>query len=685
MPATPVDRLSRLIRPRHIAVFGSTFAERVIAQCRKAGFDGEIWPVHPQRPSIGGLPVYRSVAELPAAPDASFIGVNRHATVEVVDALAQRGACGAVCYASGFAETDAEGEALQRRLIAAAGDMAVLGPNCYGFINYLDGALLWPDQHGGRPVERGVAVIAQSSNIAVNITMNRRALPLAYILCVGNQAAVGIAELVEALTVDPRVSAIGLHIEGLRETDRFARAVQQARAAGKPVIALAMGQSEAGRALALTHTASLAGGAKAMAAFLDRLGVARVSGLTTFLETLKLLHTLGPLDGRDVVSLSCSGGEAGLAADTALAAGVHFRPFSATDQERIRPTLNPLVTLSNPFDYHTFDWANPERLEATYSAVMDSRFDLAMLIMDFPREDRCVTTDWDVTLGAWVRSAERTGAPAAVVATLPELLPETVAWSLLESGVVPLMGLDEALAAADAAATVGRPMVPYHPWPVTALPGQQTEVIGEFAAKHRLALFGIPVPDGGLCTSLDELDRVLSTLRYPVVAKASGAALAHKSELGGVRLHLRDAAAVREAYRALRPLGEAVLVESMVDDGVAELILGLNRDPVIGLTLVVGFGGVLTEILQDSRVLVLPATPEAVREAICSLRGAALLTGYRGKPAADLDAVVEAAMGLQRFAEANRDALIEVDINPLIVRPQGKGAVAVDGLIRWRC
>lgn len=216
--------LMRLLRPR-----GAVWAENVIAQCAAMGFAGEVWPVHPRREAIGGRRCYRSLADLPAAPDAAFLGINRHATIETVAALAAMGAGGAVCFASGWREAGAG--ALQDALVAAAGAMPVLGPNCYGFINYLDGALLWPDQHGGRRVESGVAILSQSSNIAINLTMQARGLPLAYIACLGNAAQVGLADLGTALLGDPRVSALGLYIEGVGDAPAFAAMAERARRA----------------------------------------------------------------------------------------------------------------------------------------------------------------------------------------------------------------------------------------------------------------------------------------------------------------------------------------------------------------------------------------------------------------------------------------------------------------------
>ncbi|MEM9141034.1 MAG: CoA-binding protein, partial [Pseudomonadota bacterium] len=243
--------LSRLLRPKSIAVVGGGWGLAVVEQCQKMAFDGAVWPVHPTRDQIHGLPCYRSVDALPEAPDAVFVGVNRHATIETVRALAARGAGGAVCFASGFAEAEddrAAGADLQAALLAAAGDMPILGPNCYGLINYVDGALLWPDQHGGARVDGGVALLTQSSNMLINLTMQRRSLPVAYCLTAGNQAQTGLAEIGLAMLEDPRVSALGLHIEGVGDVRAFEAMAMRARALGKPIVAMKVGRSEQAQA-----------------------------------------------------------------------------------------------------------------------------------------------------------------------------------------------------------------------------------------------------------------------------------------------------------------------------------------------------------------------------------------------------------------------------------------------------
>ena len=302
--------LSRLLRPRAIAVVGGgTWCENVIEQCVKFGFSGNIWPVHPARADISGFAAYPSIESLPVPPDATFIGVNRNATVEVVHALAQADAGGAVCFASGFSEAaaeDADANTLQQTLVNAAGDMPILGPNCYGFVNALDNALLWPDQHGCATVDRGAAILTQSSNIAINLTMQQRALPIAYAITCGNMAQTSQAQIARALLDDDRITAIGLHVEGFGDVSDWEALARDAFAKGIPLVVLKAGVSEQARAATVSHTASLAGSDAGAQALLDRLGIARVTSPAILLETLKLLHCTGPLPGNRIASISCS-------------------------------------------------------------------------------------------------------------------------------------------------------------------------------------------------------------------------------------------------------------------------------------------------------------------------------------------------------------------------------------------
>jgi acyl-CoA synthetase (NDP forming) len=687
MPPRPEAgaRLARLLRPATIAVIGGHAAAEVVRQCDKIGFSGEVWPVHPRAAEIAGRRAYRTLAELPAPPDAAFVGVNRHASIDLMAELSAAGAGGAVAFASGFAEAGDVGRELQVRLVGAAAGMPFLGPNCYGFINYFDRALVWPDQHGGVPVQRGVAIITQSGNIGLNLTMQKRALPIGYLITLGNGASVSHAAAMHAVLDDLRVTAIGLHLEGLGDPYALAAAVARARAQGVPVIALKTGRSEAGAQIALSHTAALGSVDAVVDAFFRRIGIARVDTIPTLLEALKLLHVQGPLPGRAIASLSCSGGEAALIADAASTAGLRFAPLTPGALADISATLPELVSVANPLDYHTFGWRNRPALAATFGAMMRAGADLNLLILDFPRPDKCDTADWDIAAAAMADAAEATGRRAAILATLPEALPEANACAMTERGIVPLFGMVEALQAIAAAAEAGdfadAASTSMNPLP-SAPPPHAAATLSEWDGKRRLAAFGVAVPEGAVAGSFDAAGAAAQAIGFPVAMKAVGAAIAHKTESGAVKLYIHTEAAARAAAEQLLKLTGEVLVERMVSGTIAELIVGIARDAVLGPYLMLGSGGVLAELVGDTATMLLPAPRAEIAAALANLRVAGLLRGYRGAPPGDVEAAIDAILAIQDFAMAHLHTLLELDVNPLMVRGIGQGAVAADVLMR---
>ena len=682
----PSSGLARLLRPRRIAVIGGDAAARVAEQCDRMGFDGALWPVHPTRETVAGRRAFRSIDALPGTPDAAFVGVNRHATIDAVAALSRLGAGGAVCYASGFLEA-ADGGRLQRDLVDAAAGMPIIGPNCYGFINFLDGTPLWPDQHGGRrldPAERGVAIITQSSNIAISMTMQQRALPVAYMVTAGNQAQLDVSCLALALLDDTRVSAIGLHVAGFHSVAGFEALARRARERKVPVVVMKTGRSAQGRAAEISHTATIAGSDAGAQAFLRRLGFARAEGIPDLLETLKLLHVHGALDGARLGSMSCSGGEASVLADTAENTEAMFPDLAPDHAAAVSATVQPLVTVSNPFDYHTFSWGNEAALIETFTAFARGRFDATLLVLDFPRPDRCDDADWRTARDAFATAMGATGSKGIIVATLGENLPEARAAEMIERGIAPLAGVSEALAAIDCAAAIGaawRSPAPERILQPDCL-GDEPVVLDEAASKALLATFGVHVPAGGVARDEDAAVGIAESVGGAVVLKALG--IAHKTERRAVRLALREPREIRQATRALLCMGDAVLVERFEPDIVVELLVGLSRDPQLGLLLTIGSGGTLVELLADSVTLLLPVTEGEVRDALAMLRCAPLLEGHRGREAADVDAAVEAILAIARFAAEHRSQLEELDVNPLGVGPRGQGAVALDALIRTR-
>ncbi|SMX41545.1 acetate--CoA ligase family protein [Octadecabacter ascidiaceicola] len=662
---------SRLFRPKSVAVIGGgAWCRSVIEQLQKSNFDGDNWPIHPSREEICGLKAYQTVLDLPTPPDAVFIGINRDATIGAVERLSRLGAGGAVCFASGFGETD-DGQDANARLLKAAGDMPILGPNCYGMINALDGVSLWPDQHGCRPVERGVAILTQSSNIAINLTMQRRGLPIAYVITCGNQAQLSEAQIADALLDDPRVTAIGLHIEGFSDLPAWQALARKAHAKGIPLVALKVGKSIEAQNATISHTASLAGSDTGAKALLDHLGIARVDSLPTLLETLKILHISGRLSSGRIASISCSGGEASLIADMAHDTALSFPPLTNKQTKGLSTALGPKVALANPLDYHTYIWRDTEAMTRAFSAMIESHLAITFLIVDFPRADICDPSDWECVIQAALSTRRATGGTIAMVASLPELMPEDAAQRLMAGGVIPLNGLAEALAATEAALL----RTPHEQDLTVPTDTKAAETMPEADAKQALAGVGVTIPS--LRTgNINHLASFADENPGTYVLKSVG--IAHKSETGGVALSLTDGNAVRSA--GAKMTSETFILEEMITGAVAEILIGVVKDPAHGFIITLGAGGIFTELLQDSVSVMLPTSRSHLKQSLTHLKIAKILDGYRNQPAGNIDALLDACEAIQAYVLANLDTIEEVEVNPLIVTPTR--AVAVDALIR---
>ncbi|MDD0977679.1 acetate--CoA ligase family protein [Pseudomonas fontis] len=695
MSQTLRDNLKRLLAPRHLAFVGGRSMARALKRCADGGYPGPMWLVNPQHDSLDGIPCVRSVADLPEAPDAVFIATNRELTLSCVAELATRGAGGAICYASGFAESGAEGLALQQQLLKAAGPMALLGPNCYGLLDYLHSSALWPVAHGGKAVDKGVAVLTQSGNFAYNLSMSDRSLPVAYMASVGNQAQLGIAELMDVLLDEPRVTAIGLHLEGLKNVPGFARAAHKALEQGIPIIALKTGVSQIGAELALSHTSSLSGSDALYDSLFERLGVIRVSGPVSFVETLKAAACGNLPKGNSLIALACSGGDAGLIADYAERNHLSLPSLNPAQVSELAEVLPVYANLVNPLDFTTAIWGDGPALQRMLDSALCTEADAAMLVLDYPAEFTGERKECDLLLELYCAALQRHGKTGFVTSAFPELLPSFARERLHAAGVAALQGVEDGLAAwgriaayqarrADLLALGESALAPLSP-PALADEGQ---LLNEWTSKQALAGFGLPIPQGVLSTPQQAVADA-RRVGYPLVLKAVSAQLPHKTEAGAVALNLADEAALSRALDLMRARIDAyapgvpfdqVLLEPMASAPLAELIVGIKRENDFGLALVIGAGGVLVELLKDSQSLLLPTTDGAIRAALLRLRSAPLLLGFRGKPAADLDALVAAIRAVADYACENAGQLLELDVNPLMVGAHG--TTAVDALIR---
>ncbi len=685
----------RLIAPRSIALIGaSAWTDAVAAGNRAVGYPGVIWRVHPSRPSTAANTYYRSVADLPAAPDAAFIAVPNQEAPSVAAALAARGAGGFVCFTAGFSETGGpEGARLTRELVQGAGTLPFFGPNCYGFVNFFDRAAMMPDQIVGASPDRGVALICQSGTIALTLMFNDRSLPIGCLFTVGNQTRLAVEDLIESLCEDPRVTAFGLYLEGIKDAAAFARAAARARAAGKPIAVVKSGRTAAAARTAHSHTGALAGEDSVFEAFCRQAGIARCDTLGTLCETLKLLHAGGPLPGRKLLVMGASGGDMAMTADVARSLDLEFAEIPPAQASTLRDLLTDRVTVANPFDIHTYLWFDPPALGRVFTTALASGYDAVGFMLDCPPELKADTASFDAVIDVFIAAARGAPSRAALISSLPETISARIRTRCLEGGVVPLQGQREALEALALAGGIGRawhdgaaPQLQIPPRPASAAPpdrGESIHTLNEAEGKEALAAFGVPVPHGRVVDIAAVADAA-AALGFPVVVKALGSHLEHKSEVGGVVINVRGRDDAAAAAARLASLSDRCLVEEMTTDGIAEMLVGIIVDPQFGQVLVLGAGGVLTELLADSESLLPPWTRESVAAALNRLTAARLLRGYRGKPPGDVPALIEAVLGIARFAAANLSTLVEIDVNPVIVRPAGLGVVAVDTMIRLR-
>ena len=679
--------LKRFISPKSIAVFGSRGADFAIRETQKMGFTGDLWSVHPSRENLSGLTCFKSVAELPAVPDAAYVAVNADTAIDIVSELREIGAGGVVLYASGFGEVGEQGDDRTRRLIEAAGNMPVIGPNCYGLLNNLDNIALWPDLHGCSSVDKGVAIITQSGNIGLNMTMQSIGLEIAYMFTLGNQVVTDIADLIGAMLDDHRVTAIGLHIEGINNIEAFDTVARRALKQKVPIVTIKSGRTETSAKIALSHTSSLTGADRLFDVYFERLGIARVDTVPEFLETLKLLSTIGPLEHNGVASMSCSGGEAGMMADLIEGLDVYFPAIKDAHKARIKSTLNEYVEVSNPLDYHTFVWGNRQQTSACFEAMMQGNYAATMLLLDWPKTHEAEQEEWDITLLAFSDAMKATGSKGIILSSMADCMPKRIIDTCLEHNITPMIGLDVCLKALHHAYRSAEAFKRDSIEPIQ-VNGEAVDlvavekVLDEFKAKQSLADFGLPIPTGVKASNIEEVELAGKQLGYPLTAKVLSEDISHKSELNGVRLNIGDIQSLEKEAAELLQLAPSLLIETMVEDVVAELIIGVNSDPLFGNYLVIGCGGVLVELLNDSIPLLMPINKENVLRALSQLKVYPILEGYRGKNGADISAIVDAVMAVVEFVKNNNT--IELDINPLLVLNQGKGAVAVDALVKLR-
>lgn len=691
---TPEQKVNfkRLLNPRHIAFVGGQDALIALGEARRIGYQGEIWPVNPRRQLAEGITCYKSVDELPVAPDAVFLAVPVPQAIEIVQQLSAQGAGGVVCYTAGFGELGDQGKKTQETLIQAAGDIALVGPNCYGFINYLERVALWPFAHGGDSPGYGSAIITQSGMLSSDLTMNQRSLPLTHMISIGNQAMLAIEDVIEVLCEDERVRAIGLHIEGLKSTARFAQAAAKAATLGKPIVAFKTGSSTIGKALTSSHTGSLSGEDDLYDALFERTGVIRVYSPAQLLETLKFFSVAGAIKGNNMFGLTCSGGGATMLADYAEPLDLNFPAFTAEINEQLSGLLPAIATVTNPLDYTTPIWGQEELTRPVFSKAISAGVDAAILVQDYPAKGFDDFKDHYLADGnAFADAALEHNVPAAICSTLPENMDEETRAHFISRGIAPMQGINEALEAIAASVRwhkMRNRIIDRAPQELLFTPRtEKTKSSDEAEAKSVLQSFGVAVPYGMVCTATTAL-QAATEIGFPVALKMVHSDLTHKTEVGAVSLGLRSVQELRDAITlmrsnvsALQPdaLSNRFLVERLQPTPIAELIVSIRRDDQFGLAMTLGSGGILVELISDAKTILLPTDHAEIIRALKSLKAARLMAGFRGKPRIDLHHLAASILSMCEHMQQCKETVVEFEINPLFVYEHD--VCAVDALL----
>jgi len=680
--------LAALFAPRTVAVVGASAdatktGGRPVAYLQKHGFGGAIWPINPKASEIGGLPCYPSVAALPEAPDAALVLLGADRAHIAVRELAERGTKLAIVLASGFGEAGEAGLERQRLLREAAGDMRILGPNTIGAMDLhsrivlsASGALEGEDLPAG-----GISLASQSGGIlgALLSRAAARGIGFAKLASTGNETDIDLADLIEFYAQDAATRVITVYVEGIRSVEKFRDATQLARAAGKPVVVFKVGRSEFGARAAVSHTGAMAGEDRVYDALFRQCGVIRAETFGDLLDIPAMLVTGRQMAGKRVAILTSTGGAGSLVADSCGMGGLEVPLLDDATAARLTDLLKADEPMTgNPVDV-TLAGVKPEIMTASTEALLASdEVDGVVVIVG-----SSALAQPEIAVQAIKSGAAQSGKP--IIAYVSPHAPHIVRELNLQG--IPAYAAPETCMVAFKAAMPVKAAVADAPVAALAAPsGLRKGTLNEVEARELFAHYGLRGADQRLVQTAAEAEEVARSFGGKVVLKVVSKAIPHKSDVGGVKVGLvadtvgkalDDMAEHLAAQNLPRP--EGFLVQKMLTGGL-EFILGLRRDPQLGPLILLGAGGVMAEIMDDSAIRLLPVTEEDAREMVGELRLSRLLTGYRGGAAFDVEALVAAILAMARMGESLGERLSEAEINPLFVMPAGEGVAAADGL-----
>lgn len=695
---TTID-ISRLMRPRSIAIVGispepSSAGFLMLKTLEEYSYAGAIHLVSRNRSDINGRPCVKTIEDLPDGIDAAMLLIPRVAIEDAVKSCAKKKIGGIVIFAAGFGEAGGEWKEAQDRIAAIAEEagIALCGPNCLGIVDFINRIPLTFSQQLGAPlnVDAGVVVVAQSGGLAgvVRVGLRAKGIPVTCWVSTGNEAVLGLEDYAGYLLEQPTTQVVACFAEQIRKPQRFLDVAARARVLGKPIVLLHAGKSAAAQESAKSHTGAMVGNYAVMKTVLEHNAVLHVESLEELIDVSELMFRFRVPPTKGCAVVTDSGAVKGMTLDLCETLGLDLPPLSPALEKLIQAELPEFVGASNPVDLTAQAITHLDMYTKTIAPLLaDERYGSLVLTAIVSSASEYALAKGRASLKPLLAAAKPViyamlGDEAEVPAKLVEEcragnVPFFRSPDRAFHALARITAYGRALEAAKARKASPRVKPP-------ALPGSGT--LTEAASKAYLAALGLKVPPGRLATSLSEAREAAHALGFPLAAKLQSPAAAHKSDIGGVILHIADLNQLEAAWERLQHIGrerrialDGILIERMAKPGV-EMILGARRDPQWGPVLAVGIGGVLAEAIADIRILPVGLDTDEIAAEIAQLRGAKLLGPYRGAPAADVTALAKTVALLGAIMQAE-PRITEIDINPLSVLPQGDGVLALDALI----
>ncbi len=703
-------KLQTLFQPRAVALIGASTEQNKLSGrpfrfFREFGYAGNVYPVNPKYQEISGVPCFANLSDIPGEVDLAVITLPAAAVPQALEECGVKGVKAAAIISSGFAEVGGEGVRLQDELkaIASKYDIAVCGPNCSGFVYFPDRvtASFSVGLDGGFPEPGPAAFISQSGALSSYIlgAARERGLAFRYWITTGNECVLTFTDYLQYLLEDPGVRLVLGYLEDARDGAAFQAAARRALRLDKPLIILKAGRSEAGAKASVSHTGSLAGADEVYQAVFSQNGVLRADSLDELFDLAILAQASRRPRGRRVQVVSISGAAGILMADVGSPLGLEFPDLSPATKDELSKIMPVFASIANPMDVTAEAVARPGLLTQAAEVILTDP-NVENLVMFFG-----IVPGAHERLATGIAQVAQGTDKLVLMTWFP--LPRADIWMNLARAGVPVFSepargiralgkMAEYVAARER--SLERSIAPLESAPglesvvekiLDQAKQEGRQALSEVETKNLLKALGLTVPRGGLARSAAEARSVFLRIAGPVALKASSPDLLHKTEAGVIRLGLKTPEEVENAFAEIASKAkqwnpearmDGVLVEEMIGGEVREVIIGARQDLRFGPVVTFGLGGVFVEAIRDFAVWPAPLTLDEARAMIQRIRGYRILTAFRGRPAADLEALAQVLCRVGQFACAWQERIAELEINPLFVLPEGSGVVVGDAL-----